>query len=169
SGLREIAARRHLPRSLPVKASITSAILRAAPKVRIPSPAVLPRVSMRFKHLAVLSLVLSLAACGPGGGHDKGAKGHGGPGGGMPPAEVNVSTVQSQTLPVTLEYTGQTAGSREVEVRARVTGILVSRNFREGAQVKQGQSLFTIDPAPFEAALARAQADVAAAEARVDQ
>jgi membrane fusion protein, multidrug efflux system len=123
---------------------------------------------MRFKHLAVPSLVLLVTACGPGG-HDKGGKGHGGPGGGMPPSEVNVTTVQPQTLPVTLEYTGQTAGSREVEVRARVTGILLSRNFREGAPVKQGQSLFTIDPAPFQAALARAQADVAAAEARVEQ
>lgn len=124
---------------------------------------------MRFKHLAVLSLVLSMAACGQGGGADKGGKAHGGQGGMPPPAEVNVATVQPQTLPVTLEYTGQTAGSREVEVRARVTGILMSRNFREGAAVKKGQSLFTIDPAPFEAALARAQADVAAAEARVDQ
>jgi membrane fusion protein, multidrug efflux system len=124
---------------------------------------------MRFKHLAVPLLVLLVAACGPGG-HDKGGKGHGGgPGGDMPPAEVNVATVQPRTLPVTLEYTGQTAGSREVEVRARVTGILLSRNFREGAPVKQGQSLFTIDPAPFQAALARAQADVAAAEARVEQ
>jgi len=123
---------------------------------------------MRFKHLAVLSLVLSLAACGEGG-HDKAGKGHGGPGGGMPPAEVNVTTVQPQTLPVTLEYTGQTAGSREVEVRARVTGILLKRNFVEGGAVKQGQSLFTIDPAPFEAAAARAEADVAAAEARVEQ
>jgi membrane fusion protein (multidrug efflux system) len=123
---------------------------------------------MRFKHLAVPLLVLLVAACGPGG-HDKGGKGHGGPGGDMPPSEVNVATVQPRTLPVTLEYTGQTAGSREVEVRARVTGILLSRNFREGAPVKQGQSLFTIDPAPFQAALARAQADVAAAEARVEQ
>ena len=54
-------------------------------------------------------------------------------------------------------------------MRARVTGILLTRNFSEGAAVKKGQSLFTIDPAPFEAALARAEADVAAAEARVDQ
>jgi membrane fusion protein (multidrug efflux system) len=87
----------------------------------------------------------------------------------MPPPEVNVETVQAQTLPVTLEYTGQTVGSREVEVRARVTGILLKRNFVEGGAVKQGQSLFTLDPAPFEAALARAQADVAAAEARLQQ
>jgi membrane fusion protein (multidrug efflux system) len=124
---------------------------------------------MRFKRAAVLSLVLSVAACGQGG-HDPGGKGHGGPmGGGMPPSEVNVATVQPHTLPVTLEYTGQTAGSREVEVRARVTGILLKRNFAEGKPVKQGQSLFTIDPAPFEAAFARTQADVAAAEARLDQ
>jgi membrane fusion protein (multidrug efflux system) len=116
----------------------------------------------------VLSLALSVAACGQGG-NDKGGKGHGGPGGGMPPAEVNVTTVQPQTLPVTLEYTGQTAGSREVEVRARVTGILLKRNFVEGGPVKQGQSLFTLDPAPFQAALARTQADVAAAEARLEQ
>src|SRR5678815_756610 len=58
---------------------------------------------------------------------------------------------------------------RDREVRARVTGILQSRNFREGAQVKKGESLYSIDPAPFEAALARAQADVAAAEARLEQ
>jgi membrane fusion protein (multidrug efflux system) len=77
--------------------------------------------------------------------------------------------VQPQTLPVTLEYTAQTAGSREVEVRARVTGILLKRNFTEGGPVKQGQSLFTIDAAPFEAAAARAEADVAAAAARVEQ
>ena len=51
---------------------------------------------MRFKHLATLSLVLSLAACGQGGGDDKGGKGHGGPGGGMPPAEVNVDDRRSR-------------------------------------------------------------------------
>jgi membrane fusion protein (multidrug efflux system) len=87
----------------------------------------------------------------------------------MPPSEVTVMTVAQEVLPVTWEYVGQTAGSREVEVRARVTGILLSRNFKEGQRVKQGQSLFTIDPKPFEAALARAVADVAAAEARYEQ
>jgi membrane fusion protein, multidrug efflux system len=87
----------------------------------------------------------------------------------MPPPEVTVTTVAPQSLPVTLEYVGQTAGSREVEVRARVTGILLSRNFREGGPVKQGQSLFTIDSAPIEATVARTEADVAAAEARLEQ
>ncbi|HZO02213.1 MAG TPA: efflux RND transporter periplasmic adaptor subunit, partial [Burkholderiales bacterium] len=127
---------------------------------------------MRFKQLAliplVLAVVLMLPACGPSNGHEKGGKG--GPmGGGMPASEVAVMTAAVQSIPVTFEYVGQTAGSREVEVRARVTGILLSRNFKEGDRVKQGQSLFTIDPKPFQAALARAVADVAAAEARYDQ
>jgi membrane fusion protein (multidrug efflux system) len=123
---------------------------------------------MCFKHLAFSGVALLLASCGPGG-HDKGGKGHPGPGGGMPAAEVNAMTVAPQALPVSLEYAGQTAGSREVEVRARITGILVSRNFEEGRPVKKGQSLFTIDPAPIEATVARTEADVAAAEARLDQ
>ena len=118
-----------------------------------------------MKILLVLPLLAMLSACGPSG-QDKGGKG------GMPtfpPAEVNAMTVASASLPVTFEYVGQTAGSREVEVRARVTGILLSRNFTEGAVVAKGQSMFTIDPAPYAAALARAEADVGAAEARYEQ
>jgi membrane fusion protein (multidrug efflux system) len=88
---------------------------------------------------------------------------------GMPPASVAVITVEPKDLPASFEYTGQTAGSREVEVRARVTGILLKRNYREGTRVAAGQSLFTVDPAPFQAALARAEADEAAAVARVEQ
>ena len=119
---------------------------------------------MRSRSLLVFPLALALSACGPSGGADKG-----GPGMGMPPPEVTAITVAPKALPVAFEYVGQTVGSREVEVRARVTGILLKRNFEEGGPVKQGQSLFTIDPAPFEAAVTRAQADVAAAEARYEQ
>lgn len=122
---------------------------------------------MRFKQLAPVWLVVLAAACSPSGGNDKSGKG--GPGMGMPPPEVNVVTVTPRSLPASFEYVGQTAGSREVEVRARVTGILLKRNFEEGGPVRKGQSLFTIDPAPFEAAVARAEADVAAAEARHEQ
>lgn len=88
---------------------------------------------------------------------------------GMPPAPVAVITVEPRSVPANFEYTGQTAGYREAEVRARVTGILQKRNYREGGAVAAGQSLFTIDPAPYEAALARAEADVTAAEARLAQ
>jgi len=125
---------------------------------------------MSFKHILLLWTAGLLSACSPSEGQEKGGKGHAGPGGGMPPpAEVNAMTVELRSVPVSFEYVGQTAGSREVEVRARVTGILLSRNFREGMRVEKGQSLFSIDPAPFQAALARAEADVAAAEARQEQ
>lgn len=87
----------------------------------------------------------------------------------FPPPQVTVMTVEPSDLPVTYEYVGQTAGYREVEVRARVTGILQRRNYKEGAAVKEGQSLFLIDPAPFQVALNRAQADLSVAEARLAQ
>lgn len=101
-----------------------------------------------------------VAACGPQGGP---------PPGGFPPAVVAVQEVKPASRPIEFEFPAQTAGSREVEVRARVTGILHKRNFEEGARVAAGQSLFTIDPVPFEAALARAEADAVAAEAQFNQ
>jgi len=111
----------------------------------------------------VFSVMLAAVLAGCGKSHGEG----GPPGFGGPPPQVNVVTVQPQTLPVSFEYTGQTHGSREVEVRARVTGILLKRNYTEGMPVRAGQSLFTIDPAPFQNALARAEADRAAAQARL--
>ena len=114
---------------------------------------------MQIKQFFPASLALVLAACGP----------SGGPPHGFPPAQVSVMTVEPKTLPATFEYTGQTLGSREVEVRARVTGILQTRNFVEGGPVTKGQSLFTIDPAPFVAAAVRAEADESGAEARLAQ
>ena len=115
----------------------------------------------RARAAGLLAASLALAACGPSGGPPHGA------GGGMPPAVVAVQEVQSRNVPVEFEYPAQVAGSREVEVRARVSGILLKRNFAEGASVKAGQSLFNLDAAPFEAAAARAEADVSAAEARL--
>src|SRR5258706_372261 len=88
---------------------------------------------------------------------------------GMPPPEVAVVTVQPQSVPATFEYIGQTAGSREVEVRARVTGIVLKRNYREGATFSQGHSMFTSVPAPFEGPAAGAEAALASAEAKLAQ
>ena len=122
---------------------------------------------MRRLLILIPFLLLPLAACAPSGAQEKGAKG--GHGGGMPPPEVTAMTVEAKSLPVTFEYVGQTAGSREAEVRARVGGILLKRNFEEGKPVRKGESLYSIDPAPFEAVLARAEADVAAAQAREEQ
>ena len=119
-----------------------------------------------FLFLLVPLLPVFIAACGQSNGSEK--KG-GPPGMGMPPPEVTVTTVQPRELALAFEYPGQTVGSREAEVRARVQGIILKRNFVEGAPVKEGQSLYTIDATAFEAAAARADADVVAAQARFDQ
>ena len=84
----------------------------------------------------------------------------------MPPPEVNVVTVKPREIAASFEQVGQTAGVREVEVRPRVTGILQRWNYKEGSAVEAGRSLFTIDPAPFQAAVARADADLASALAK---
>lgn len=83
-----------------------------------------------------------------------------------PPPQVTVQEVTPQTVDTHMEYTGQIVGIRDAEVRARVTGILLKRNYVEGSVVKAGQSLFTIDPVPYQIALAKAEADLASAEAR---
>ncbi|MBE7417229.1 MAG: efflux RND transporter periplasmic adaptor subunit [Ideonella sp.] len=114
--------------------------------------------------LALVAASVTLAGCGDAS-HAQAAGGHAGP----PPAAVAVIALAASNLPMSYEYVGQTAGSRDVEVRARVAGIVLKRNFVEGGAVRQGQSLYTIDPAPFQVALAKADADVASAEARLAQ
>lgn len=99
-----------------------------------------------------------ISGCGPAGGPPA-----------FPPAPVSVITTETRDVPIALEYTAQTAGYREVEVRARVSGILLKRNYREGGTVRQGESLFSVDPAPFQLAQARAQADLGVAEAQLQQ
>ncbi len=115
---------------------------------------------MTARIATLIALALSAAGCTPSGDQH---------GGGFPPPVVSVITVEPKDVPVTYEYTAQTAGFREVEVRARVTGILLRRNYSEGATVKQGQSLFTIDPAPFQTAVARAEGDLAMTDAKLAQ
>lgn len=75
-----------------------------------------------------------------------------------PPPVVSVLTLVTKDTPVSFEYAGRIAGKKAVEVRARVSGTLLKRNFVEGSRVKKGTVLFVIDPAPYEAALAQAKA-----------
>ena len=106
-------------------------------------------------------LVLALSACGPsqqGGGLQ-----------GFPPAQVTTVTMQPTAIPASYEYVGQTTGSKEVEVRARVTGILEKKLFQEGAPVKAGQVLFTIDPKQLAAQTAALDAEVARTQAQMAQ
>lgn len=89
-----------------------------------------------------------------------------GPGAGMPPPEVEVVTITPRTVSLDVQYPGRVTGSREVEVRARVDGILLRRNYQEGSIVSEGEVLFEIDPEPYRVALERANAQLKQAEAQ---
>lgn len=87
----------------------------------------------------------------------------------MPPPEVGVVTIASSAQPITMELPGRLTAVRTADVRARATGILLKRTFEEGADVKEGQVLFQIDPAPLQASLDSAQASLDKAEATLEQ
>lgn len=91
------------------------------------------------------------------------------PAGGMPALPVTVLEMQPTRAETSVEAVAQTEGAREVEVRARVGGILMKRVYEEGAAVKAGQPLFLIDRAPLEVAVAQAKAQLAESKARVEQ
>jgi membrane fusion protein, multidrug efflux system len=87
-----------------------------------------------------------------------------------PPApEVGVYTVQAQPLTLTTELPGRTAAFRVAEVRPQVTGILQKRLFTEGAEVKEGQKLYQIDPATYQAAYDKAAANLVTSKRRAQR
>ena len=86
-----------------------------------------------------------------------------------PPPEVVALRLARTDLPLPMAFMGQTAGSREVEVRARVGGILLRRAYAEGAPVRQGDLLFEIDPEPYKAALEQAKGALGQTEAKLAQ
>ena len=114
---------------------------------------------MKFSSLRTPLLclgLLSLAACGKG-------KEQGPPQ--MPPPEVGVIKAQPQSAPLTKDLVGRLSAFRSADVRARVSGVLLKRVYQEGTDVKQGQVLFEIDPAVYQAALNSSQANLASAQA----
>ncbi len=114
-----------------------------------------------LRHPLLIAGILALVACGP-------QQPHGGMMG-FPPAEVTTLEVKPSSFPVVFEYVGQTAGSKDAEVRARVTGIVAKRLYQEGAPVRAGQPLFLLDARPFEAQFASAEAELARAQAQKAQ
>lgn len=127
-----------------------------------------PRRHRLLAALAAAPLAVLLVACGQG--SSSGATSAGGaPAAAPPPAEVGVVTVTPGDVGLITELPGRLEASRVAQVRARAAGILQKRLFREGADVKAGQPLFSIDPAPYAATLQSAQAQVARAEANLSQ
>jgi len=120
-----------------------------------------PRVT--WLAVAGLSVSALLAGCGQGG------SGPGPAGGGMPPAEVGVVTVNPGDVGLVTELPGRLEASRVAQVRARVAGILQKRVFREGSDVRADQPLFEIDASAYRATFESAQATVTKAEANLLQ
>ncbi len=104
-----------------------------------------------FVQAALAASLVLLAACG------KKEQGPATP----PAAEVTVQPVVFQNVPIVAEFVGQTESSRQVEIRARVSGYLDQRLYVEGSLVRAGKPLFQLDRKPFEAALRAARAEVA--------
>jgi membrane fusion protein (multidrug efflux system) len=109
-----------------------------------------------FRLISAATAAVLLAACGP----KQSA----------PPQqtpEVGVVTVQPTAVPVVTELPGRTSAFLVAQVRARVDGIVLRREFTEGGEVKAGQRLYKIDPAPYIAALNNAKATLAKAQANL--
>ena len=116
--------------------------------------------SPRLRPVALLAfLSLSLAGCGDSAEQDEKA----------PTPQVRVETLQLQPLAISSELSGRILAPRTAEVRARVAGVVLKRVYREGSDVKQGDVLFLIDPAPFKADHDSARATLAKAEATLYQ
>ncbi|MGY2293061.1 efflux RND transporter periplasmic adaptor subunit [Pseudomonas sp. SDO528_S397] len=112
-----------------------------------------------FAPFCLLTLTLALSACGPSTGKTPET----------PPAKVRIETLEARPLAISSELSGRIAAPRIAEVRARVAGVVLQRVFKEGADVKQGDVLFRIDPAPFQADLDSARANLRKAEANAFQ
>ena len=111
--------------------------------------------------LIFILLMLTFAGCGQHQAKDKKFE--------APPPEVGILTVTAEDVPVLTELPGRMDAVRVAEVRARATGILLKRMFDEGAEVKAGDVLFQIDPAPLQASFDSAKANLAKAEATLKQ
>ncbi|AYG44898.1 efflux RND transporter periplasmic adaptor subunit [Pseudomonas sp. Leaf58] len=117
-------------------------------------------LSPRLRPVALVAfLSLSLAGCGDNAEQDEQA----------PTPQVRVETLQLQPQAISSELSGRILAPRTAEVRARVAGVVLKRVYREGSDVKQGDVLFLIDPAPFKADHDSARASLAKAQATLYQ
>ncbi len=123
-------------------------------------------MSSRVLYLIPLAVAIASALTGCG---EKDAHAQGGPGGMPPPPAVGVVTTALQPVTLQTELPGRVEALRIAQVRARVNGVVLKRLFVEGSEVKAGQALFQIDPAPYQAAMDSAVANLAKAQANLAQ
>jgi len=125
--------------------------------------------SYRIIRAALVPLFLSLVLAACGGGDDAGGAGKGGGRGGRGGAggtpEAGYVVVQPSNVPITAELAGRTAPYQVSDVRPQVSGVIRARLFTEGTVVRQGQTLYQIDPSVYQAQAAQARANLASAVA----
>src|SRR5207249_8442635 len=85
------------------------------------------------------------------------------------PPEVEVVAVEQRDVPIYTEWIGTLSGQVNADIKAQVTGYLLTQNYKEGSYVRKGQLLFEIDSRPFQAALDQAKGQLAQAEAQLVQ
>lgn len=113
---------------------------------------------LRNKILAMAAAILALSACKEDKNQNQNA---------VQVPVVGAVRVEPQNVPLSFEFSARAQGSKETEVRARVGGILLKRNYVEGSAVKEGDVLFEIDPDQYQVALDRAVANMAQVEANL--
>ena len=114
-------------------------------------------MSFMNKLLTVFSVVLALNACKKNDSQNAMSN---------KPQDVSVLELKSENIPLNFEFSARAQGSKETEIRAQVSGILLKRNYVEGSKVEEGSILFQIDPKPYELALNQANAHLAQAKAQ---
>ena len=116
--------------------------------------------------LAALTLCLLLAGCG--GSADKGPGSRGGRGGRDGPVTVGYVVIQQGSAPLEQQLPGRVAAFQIADVRPQVNGVILRRLFREGSVVRQGQTLYQIDPSIYNAQAAQASANLQSARAQAE-
>ncbi|MFZ3321052.1 MAG: efflux RND transporter periplasmic adaptor subunit [Usitatibacter sp.] len=130
----------------------------ASPSSPLPPPPMTLQSAHALRLLVFVSAAVLLASCGKDDPKSQAPQA-------LPVATVKVAT---QKVPVSLESVGQAEGSREVEIRARVSGILEKRIYEEGSPVSAGTTMFQIDPVPFQLAVQDAKATLMQEHARAE-
>jgi membrane fusion protein (multidrug efflux system) len=118
--------------------------------------------------LAVLAAVLLLAGCGGGGTDQGGRGGHAGRGGAGGPITVGYVVIQQGSAPLTQQLPGRVSAYQIADVRPQVNGVILKRLFQEGSMVRQGQTLYQIDPSIYNAQAAQAAANLQSARAQAE-
>jgi membrane fusion protein (multidrug efflux system) len=130
---------------------------------------VIHKIQFKRGGIALLAAMMVLSACGSSSDDPSGGRGgRGGRGGFGGPINVGYVVVQQGTAPIVQDLPGRVSAFQIADVRPQVNGVILRRMFQEGSIVRQGQTLYQIDPSIYNAAAAQAQANVQAARAQAE-